>query len=119
MDDPDDGLSAGQALEYLLTDRLFLNPGDELLDDAEVYIRLKQGKPNLAQGVADILFREPAMASQAIKHRLELVTQVTEQSGWKAPNTTKPVTLRTRQCRCERARACKNPLLLLESSKPH
>jgi len=39
-----------------------------------VDIRLKQGKPDFAQGVIDIVFGDLALAAQTFKRQLELVS---------------------------------------------
>ena len=51
-------MTRGQALEDFLTNCLFANSLDEVLDDLEVDIGFKQREANLFQRFRDVLFGE-------------------------------------------------------------
>ena len=54
MDDLDDLLAGGEALEDLGADRPLADAGDEVLDDLEVDVGLEQGEADLAHRGIDV-----------------------------------------------------------------
>ncbi len=75
MDDLDDLLARLDALDHLDADGLGLDPLDEVAGHLEIHIRLQQGQPDLAQGVADIALGDLAQAPQVPEGLLELAAQ--------------------------------------------
>ena len=63
--DLDDLLTGVEALEHLLADGTLAHSGDEVLDDAEVDVRLEQRQAHLAQGGIDVRLGNAAAATQA------------------------------------------------------
>jgi hypothetical protein len=73
VDDLDDLLTGGEALQYLLTERLLAHSFGEDRDDLEVDVRLEQRKSDLAQGARDRLFVEPAAFAEVAEGASEPV----------------------------------------------
>ena len=69
VDDLDDLLAGGQALEDLLADRPLADPRDEVLDDLEVDVGLEQRQPDLAHRGVDVGLADPAAAGQRAEGR--------------------------------------------------
>ena len=69
MDDADDLLPGREALEDLDADRLCADAFDEVLDDLEVYISLKQRQAYFAQGILDILLGHQPLAAELLENR--------------------------------------------------
>jgi hypothetical protein len=67
MDDLDHHLRGGDALQHLLADGALANRADEVLDDRQRDIRLKQRHAHFAQSRVDVLLGEGAAAAQAIE----------------------------------------------------
>src|SRR5262249_60304469 len=79
--DLDHLLAGRERLQDVLPDRFDADPLDEGLHDLEVDVGFQQGHPHLAQGLLDVLLRQPAKATepvedsgqttgQAVEHRL-------------------------------------------------
>src|SRR5215470_251899 len=79
--DLDHLLAGGERLQHVLPDRFDADPLDEGLHDLEVDVGFQQGHPHFAQGLLDVLLRQPAKATepvedsgqttgQAVEHRL-------------------------------------------------
>jgi hypothetical protein len=68
MDDFDDLLTWGEARKNVLPDGTFLDPPDEVLDDLEIYISLKEGKAHLAQGLFNVIFLKDTPASELLEN---------------------------------------------------
>src|SRR5262249_22024024 len=56
-----------QRFQHILTDRFHLHPVDEAADDLEVDVGFEEGHPNLAEGLLDVVFAEPALAAQTVE----------------------------------------------------
>ena len=64
VDDLDDLLAGVEAFEDLGTDCARADAGDEVLDDAEVDVRLEQRQPDGAHRFVDVGFGDAAAAGQ-------------------------------------------------------
>ena len=64
VDDLDDLLAGGEALQDLRADRPLADAGDEVLDDLEVDVGLEQRKPDLAHRGVDVGLADAAAAGQ-------------------------------------------------------
>ena len=69
VDDLDDHLGGGEALQHVGAHRALGHGGDELLDDLEVDVGLQQGNPDLAHGLLDVGLGEAAFAAQLLERR--------------------------------------------------
>ena len=78
MDDLHDLLAGCNALEDVLAERALAHLRDELLDDAEVDVRLEQGEPNLAHGAGDRLLVEDAAPAEVAEGALQLLAERVE-----------------------------------------
>ena len=67
VDDLDDLLAGGQALEDLRADGALADARDEVLDDLEVDVGLEQREADLAHGGIDVGLADPAAAGQACR----------------------------------------------------
>ena len=72
------GRSPG-ACPDLFAQRAFLDARQEVLDHAEVDVRLEQRGPDLAQGFVDVVFSEFADAAEALRSSLESLADGLEQ----------------------------------------
>ena len=68
-----DLLARSHAAKHLFAERFFFHPGDKILRDLEIHIRIEQGQPHLAEGIGDIRFRDPPLPSQVFENILKLV----------------------------------------------
>ena len=73
LEDFDDLLTRGDALEDLLAQRALLDLVDELLGHGEVDVGVEQGQSNLPQRIGDVRFGEPSMTTEALEGLLEFV----------------------------------------------
>ena len=73
MEDFDDLFAGFDGLEDVLAHGFFLDPGDEVLGDAEFDIGLQQGDADLAQGVGDVFFGDAADAAEVAEGFVEVV----------------------------------------------
>lgn len=64
VDDLDDLLCRGEALEYVLSEAAFLDPIDEILDDLEIDVGLQQGETHFAQAFLDVVLVELALSAE-------------------------------------------------------
>ena len=67
VDDLDDLLGGGQAVQHVGTDTALGHLGDKFLDDLIADIGLQQRQAHLAQSFADIVLRQAALAAQALE----------------------------------------------------
>ena len=72
VDDLDNHLRRGDALQYLLANRALANRADEVFDNRQRDIGLEQCDPHFAQSGAYVLLGERATAAQAIEDLAEL-----------------------------------------------
>ena len=74
-----DHLLAGrQRLEHVLPDRLHAHAVDEALRDLEVDVGLQQGHAHFAQGLLDVLLRQPAESAEPIEDAGQTIGQAIE-----------------------------------------
>ena len=73
VDDLDDLLGGRKRGEHFLAHGLFLDRFDELLDDAEMDVGLKQRHADLAQRGFHVGLAEFSFSAQVLKDALELV----------------------------------------------
>jgi hypothetical protein len=76
-----DLLAGREALPHVLAERTLAHVRDELLDDAEVDVRLEQREPHLAHGTGDRLFVEDTAPAEVAEGALELVAERVEHRG--------------------------------------
>ena len=67
VDDLDDLLRRGQAIQDLRVGRFFRDRLDEILGDLEVDVRFEQRHADLAHRVLDVRLSQPALAAQALE----------------------------------------------------
>ena len=85
IDDLDDLLPRGKALQDCAIEGPLLHRGDEITGDAEIHVGFQQGTAHLTQGVVDILFAEPAFALQPIEYSGESVGEIVKHIGYLFP----------------------------------
>jgi hypothetical protein len=73
LEDFDDLLTRGDALEDLLAQRALLDLVDELLGHGEVDVGVEQGEAYLPQRIGDVRLGEPSMTTEALESLLEFV----------------------------------------------
>jgi hypothetical protein len=76
-----DLLARRDRLRHVAAERALPDPGDELLDDLKVDVRLEQGEPDLAHRARDRLFVEGAALAEVAERVLELVGEVVEHAS--------------------------------------
>ena len=67
-----------QRLEHVLAERAFAHTGREVLDDAEVHVRLEQRKADLAHRAGDRLFVQRPPLAEVAERALQAVGQAVE-----------------------------------------
>ena len=67
-----------QRLENVLADGLLADAVDEPLDDLEVDVGLEEGEAHLAEGLDDILLRQPAVSAEPVENTREATSQAVE-----------------------------------------
>jgi hypothetical protein len=72
VDDLDDGLGGGQAVDDVLADGLLFDGVDELADDLEGDVGLEERDADLAEGKVNVFFGQPSLAPDALEDRLQL-----------------------------------------------
>ncbi len=85
VDDLHDLLARREALPHVLAERALAHVRDELLDDAEVDVRLEQGEPHLAHGAGDRLLVEDAAPAEVAEGALELFAERVEHRRARVP----------------------------------
>ncbi len=63
-----------------MADRLGLNAVDQLFDNFEVDVGLKQRQTNLFHRLGDVLFREDSLSAKRLKGALEFFLEILEHS---------------------------------------
>src|SRR5262249_51314556 len=81
LDDLHDLLARRQALADVLPESALAHVGDEVLDDAEVDVRLEQGEAHLAHRARDRLLVEDAAPAKVAESALKPVTELVEHRG--------------------------------------
>ncbi len=77
-----DNLLAGRERgHHFLTDGLGLDPVDEIFDDLEVDIGLKQRQTDLFHRVGDVLFGEDGLPAERLEGALEFFLEILEHAG--------------------------------------
>ena len=74
VDDLDDLLGGGQALQHVAAHAAVGDPGDKVLDHLVADVRLQQRQAHLPQAGLDVTLREPALAPQALKGFIQFFT---------------------------------------------
>ena len=74
VDDLDDLLGGGQALQHVAAHAAVGDPGDKVLDHLVADVRLQQCQAHLPQAGLDVTLREPALAPQALKGFIQFFT---------------------------------------------
>jgi hypothetical protein len=78
MDDPDNLLARGDALQHLGADcpppHLFY----EFLDDPEIDVGLKEHQSHFAQSFLDIIFSHYPLAAELFKDQIKLIGKILE-----------------------------------------
>ena len=69
----DDLFGGGKSSRHLLTDGLFLDVIDQLLDDFEIDVGLKQREANGAQRLLHVFFVEGGLATEGLECALQLL----------------------------------------------
>ncbi len=60
------GLARREGGDDLGADSLFLDPGDEILDDRQGDVGFQQGHAHLAQGILDVVFGEAGLTPEGL-----------------------------------------------------
>ena len=74
-DDLDDLLGGSQAVQHVAAHGTLRDGGDELLDDLVAYVSLQQSQAHLAHSLPDVVFRQPALAPQALERGVQFFSQ--------------------------------------------
>ena len=82
MHDADQRLPRIQRADDLLSDRLFLDGGDEVLDHRQGDIGLKQGHANLTQRIGNVGFGQAGFALERLHDAGKACGQVVEHVRW-------------------------------------
>ena len=67
VDDLDDLLGGGQAVQHIGADGPLRDSGHKVLDHLVAYIGFQQGQADFPHGLPDVVFRQAALAPQALK----------------------------------------------------
>ena len=86
VDDLDDLLPGGEAVEHVAADGLLADARYEVLDDLEVDVRLEQGEPDLAHGGVDVGLADPAAAGQVAERRSKSLAEGVEHGPIRTPS---------------------------------
>src|SRR5207302_8234238 len=78
VDDLDDLLRRTQALREVEADGLFLDAGDDTLNDAKVDVGFEQGQADLPQDLVDLWLTERAAAAEVLEDRVEAIGKCVE-----------------------------------------
>ena len=78
VDDLDDLLGGGEAVEHLGADGALGNSGDKVLDDFVAHVCLEQRHAHLAHRELDVLLGQAALAAQAREDALQAIGKVIE-----------------------------------------
>ncbi len=78
MDDLDHLLARLDRADHIFADRLFLDRPDELFDDRQRHIGLKERHADLTQSGGDIFLRQSAASGQPVKYAAQAVCQCVE-----------------------------------------
>ena len=73
-----DLLPRRQRLEHVLADGLLADAVDEALDDLEVDVGFEEGHAHLAEGLLDVLLRQPAESAEPVEDTREATGQAVE-----------------------------------------
>ena len=76
-------MTGGQTLEDFLTHCLFANPFDEVFDDLEVDVGLKECEAHFLQRFRDVLFGENPGTAQLLENLFEFFAERIEHSATK------------------------------------
>jgi len=75
VDDLDDLLPRGEALEDILADRALAHSCDEVAGDAQVHVRLEEDHAHLAQRLVHVALGEAAAAGDLLENAVQLLGQ--------------------------------------------
>ena len=64
IDDLDDHLGGGQALQHVLPQGTLADPGDKILDHLVADVRFQEGQAHVPHGLLDVGFAQPSFAAQ-------------------------------------------------------
>src|ERR1051326_5995589 len=78
VDDLDELLIRGEALEHLLAQRLGFERVEEALDDLEVDVGFEQRHAHVPKRVVDVVFADFPLAAEFLESQLQLVSEVLE-----------------------------------------
>ena len=78
VDDLDDLLARGDAVQHLHLGGGIADLADEIFDDGEGDVRLQQRKANLTQRLGDVEFGQAAALAQPLEHPVQLARQCVE-----------------------------------------
>src|SRR5207237_1628960 len=70
-----DLMARGQALQHLLADRLFTDVVNEVFDDLEMNIRLKESQTDFLQRFCNVLFRQDPVTTESLQDCLKLLAE--------------------------------------------
>ena len=73
IEDFDNLLPWRNGAQNVLTQRLALNSGDEVLGDLKMNVRFQQSQANLPERIIDVSLRDGAMAPEVLEYVLKLV----------------------------------------------
>ena len=76
MENLNDLLAGRDAAQHLFAQRLFFDPGDEILRDLVIDIGFEQSEPHLTHRVADVRFADRTMPAQVLKDVLKFVAEL-------------------------------------------
>ena len=85
VDDLDDLLTGGEAVEDVAADRLLADARHEVLDDLEVDVGFEQGEPDLAHSRVHVGLADPAAAGQVAERRSQSLAEGVEHGPIRAP----------------------------------
>ncbi len=85
VNNPDNLLAGGQALENFRSNRLDTDIFDEVLDDLEVDVSFQERQAHFTQGVLDVLLGHDPLAAEFFKDRFKFFGKAVEHRGCVIP----------------------------------
>ena len=91
VDDLDDHLARADAIQHFGAQRPLAHAVDEIPHHRQRHVRLEQRQPHLAQGVGNVVLRQPAARAEPVENVGELARQRVEHGSASSSNAKAPL----------------------------